>query len=146
MKIREFKTYLAPPRWLFVKIETDDGVYGWGEPVLEGRAHTVKAAVHDLAEYLIGKDTAAIEDHWNVLYRGGFYRGGGVHMSALAGIDQALWDIRGKALGQPIHRLLGGPVRDRIRVYSWIGGDRPDDVAQGARDVVARGFTALNSK
>lgn len=143
MKIREFKTYLVPPRWLFVKIETDDGVYGWGEPVLEGRAHTVQAAVHDLAEYLIGKDPAAIEDHWNVLYRGGFYRGGGVHMSALAGIDQALWDIRGKVLGQPVHRLLGGPVRDRIRVYSWIGGDRPENVAQGARDVVARGFTAL---
>lgn len=143
MKIREFKTYLVPPRWLFLRIETDDGVYGWGEPVLEGRAHTVQAAVHDLAEYLVGKDPAAIEDHWNVLYRGGFYRGGGVHMSALAGIDQALWDIRGKTLGQPVHRLLGGPVRDRIRVYSWIGGDRPDNVAQGARDVVARGFTAL---
>lgn len=143
MKIREFKTYLVPPRWLFLRIETDDGVYGWGEPVLEGRAHTVQAAVHDLAEYLVGKDPAAIEDHWNVLYRGGFYRGGGVHMSALAGIDQALWDIRGKTLGQPVHRLLGGPVRDQIRVYSWIGGDRPDNVAQGARDVVARGFTAL---
>ena len=78
-----------------------------------------------------------------MLYRGGFYRGGAVHMSALAGIDQALWDIKGKALGVPVHQLLGGQCRDRIRVYSWIGGDRPADVARAARDVVARGFTAV---
>ena len=143
MKITALKTFLVPPRWLFLKIETDAGVHGWGEPVLEGRASTVAAAVEELAEYLIGKDPSPIEDHWSVLYRGGFYRGGGVHMSALAGIDQALWDIRGKVLGQPVHRLLGGPVRDRIRVYSWIGGDRPAEVAAGAREVVARGFTAV---
>lgn len=143
MKITELKTYLVPPRWLFLKIETDEGLCGWGEPVLEGRAQTVAAAVDELADYLIGKDPSPIEDHWNVLYRGGFYRGGGVHMSALAGIDQALWDLRGKALGQPVHRLLGGPVRESIRTYTWIGGDRPEDLAQAARDAVARGFTAL---
>ena len=143
MKVTELKTYLVPPRWLFLKIETDEGLCGWGEPVLEGRARTVAAAVDELAEYLVGKDPSPIEDHWNVLYRGGFYRGGGVHMSALAGIDQALWDLRGKVLGQPVHRLLGGPVRECIRAYTWIGGDRPQDLAQAARDALARGFTAL---
>jgi galactonate dehydratase len=143
MKIRALKTFLVPPRWLFLEIETDEGLCGWGEPVLEGRAHTVAAAVEELADYLVGKDPSLIEDHWNVLYRSGFYRGGGVHMSALAGIDQALWDLRGKALGQPVHRLLGGPVRDSIRLYSWVGGDRPGDLGRGAREVAAKGFTAL---
>jgi galactonate dehydratase len=143
MKITQLKTFLVPPRWLFLKIETDEGLCGWGEPVLEGRAQTVAAAVDELADYLVGKDPSPIEDHWNVLYRGGFYRGGGVHMSALAGIDQALWDLRGKALGQPVHRLLGGPVRETIRAYSWVGGDSPEDIAEEARDAAARGFTAL---
>jgi galactonate dehydratase len=143
MRIRELKTFLVPPRWLFLKIETDEGLSGWGEPILEGRAQTVAAAVAELSDYLVGKDPLPVEDHWNVLYRGGFYRGGGVHMSALAGIDQALWDLRGKAMGQPVHRLLGGPVRERIRMYSWVGGDRPSDLAQGARDAAARGYTAL---
>ncbi len=143
MKITRLTTFLVPPRWCFLKIETDEGVVGWGEPVLEGRAETVAAAVQELADYLIGKDPRHIEDHWTVLYRGGFYRGGGVHMSALAGIDQALWDIKGKALGVPVAELLGGNVRDRIRVYSWIGGDRPSETAQQAKDAVARGFTAV---
>lgn len=143
MKITRLTTFLVPPRWCFLKIETDEGIVGWGEPVLEGRAHTVAAAVEELGDYLIGKDPRHIEDHWTVLYRGGFYRGGGVHMSALAGIDQALWDIKGKALGVPVSELLGGNVRDRIRVYSWIGGDRPSETAQQARDAVARGFTAV---
>ncbi|MGV2016994.1 galactonate dehydratase [Agrobacterium sp. 22-223-1] len=143
MKITKLTTYIVPPRWLFLKIETDEGITGWGEPVVEGRALTVQAAVHELEDYLIGKDTFLIEDHWTVMYRGGFYRGGAVHMSAIAGIDQALWDIKGKALGQPIHALLGGQCRDRIKVYSWIGGDRPSDVANNARAVVAAGFKAI---
>jgi len=143
MKITAITTYLVPPRWLFVRIETDAGIIGWGEPIVEGRAHTVAAAVEELSDYLIGKDPRHIEDHWNVLYRGGFYRGGPILMSALAGIDQALWDIHGKALGVPVHALLGGPVRDRIRVYSWIGGDRPADTARAASEAVARGFTAV---
>lgn len=99
--------------------------------------------VHELSDYLIGKDPRLIEDHWNVLYRGGFYRGGGIHMSALAGIDQALWDIKGKAADLPVHALLGGKCRETIKVYSWIGGDRPSDVAQNAKDVMARGFQAI---
>ncbi|AVS88911.1 galactonate dehydratase [Paracidovorax avenae] len=143
MKITRLTTFLVPPRWCFLKIETDEGIDGWGEPVLEGRAQTVAAAVEELADYLVGKDPRHIEDHWTVLYRGGFYRGGGIHMSALAGIDQALWDIKGKALGVPVSELLGGNVRDRIRVYSWIGGDRPAETARQARDAVDRGFTAV---
>ena len=143
MKITRLTTFIVPPRWCFLKIETDEGITGWGEPVLEGRAHTVATAVEELSDYLIGKDPALIEDHWTVMYRGGFYRGGGVHMSAIAGIDQALWDIKGKTLGVPVYALLGGQLRDRIRVYSWIGGDRPADTANMARDVGSRGFTAV---
>ena len=143
MKITRLSTFIVPPRWCFLKIETDEGIVGWGEPVLEGRAHTVAAMVDELSDYLIGKDPRHIEDHWTVMYRAGFYRGGGIHMSALAGIDQALWDIKGKALGVPVAELLGGNVRDRIRVYSWIGGDRPADTAAAARAAVERGFTAV---
>jgi galactonate dehydratase len=143
MKITALTTYVVPPRWLFLKIETDAGVSGWGEPVVEGRALTVEAAVKELADYLIGKDPRLIEDHWTVMHRGGFYRGGPILMSAIAGIDQALWDIKGKALGVPVHELLGGRLRDSIKVYSWIGGDRPAEVAAGAREMVARGFLAL---
>ncbi|TPI71449.1 galactonate dehydratase [Mesorhizobium sp. B3-1-3] len=143
MKITALTTYIVPPRWLFLKIETDAGISGWGEPVVEGKALTVEAAVKELADYLIGKDPRLIEDHWTVMYRGGFYRGGPILMSAIAGIDQALWDIKGKALGVPVHELLGGKLRETIKVYSWIGGDRPAEVAAGARDVVARGFQAL---
>jgi len=143
MKITKLTTFIVPPRWCFLKIETDEGIVGWGEPVVEGRAHSVAAAVEELADYLIGKDPRNIEDHWTVLYRGGFYRGGAIHMSALAGIDQALWDIKGRALGVPVHQLLGGALRDSIRVYSWIGGDRPADTAAAAKATVARGFTAV---
>lgn len=143
MKITKLTTYIVPPRWCFLKIETDEGITGWGEPVLEGKALSVEAMVHELSDYLIGKDPLLIEDHWQVMYRGGFYRGGGVHMSAIAGIDQALWDIKGKAAGLPVHALLGGQVRDKIKVYSWIGGDRPSDVADNAQEALARGFSAV---
>ena len=143
MKITKLTTFIVPPRWCFVKVETDEGITGWGEPVVEGRAHTVAAAVEELADYLVGKDATLIEDHWTIMYRAGFYRGGAIHMSAIAGIDQALWDIKGKALNRPVHQLLGGQVRDRIRVYSWIGGDRPGDTARMARECADRGFTAV---
>src|SRR3569623_2710444 len=117
MKLTKLSTFLVPPRWRFLKIETDEGVNGWGEPVVEGRAETVAACVAELADYLVGKDPDAIEDHWTVLYRGGFYRGGAVHMSALAGIDQALWDIKGKVLGVPESQLMGDNVRRTMRIY-----------------------------
>ena len=133
MKITALRTYLVPPRWLFLKIETDEGLAGWGEPVVEGRAATVAAAVDELSGGLIGTDPSRIEDHWQTLSKGGFYRGGPILSSAVAGIDQALWDITGKEHGMPVHVLLGGPVRDRIRVYSWIGGDEPSEVADHAK-------------
>lgn len=143
MKITKFELFQVPPRWLFLKIETDQGLWGWGEPVVEGRAHTVKAAVEELSEYLIGKDPLRIEDHWQVLYRGGFYRGGPILMSAISGIDQALWDIKGKYYNAPVYDLLGGACRDKIKVYSWIGGDRPSDVAAAALEKKQQGFTAI---
>jgi len=131
MKITKLTLYRVPPRWMFLKIETDEGITGWGEPVIEGRARTVEAAVNELSEYLIGQDPLRINDLWQVMYRGGFYRGGAILMSAIAGIDQALWDIKGKALGVPVYQLLGGLVRDRMKMYSWVGGDRPADVIDG---------------
>ncbi len=143
MKITRLTTFIVPPRWCFLKIETDAGLVGWGEPVLEGRAHAVAAMVEEMADELVGRDPRHIEDIWTVLYRGAFYRGGGIHMSALAGIDQALWDIKGKDAGLSVAQMLGGPVRERIRVYSWIGGDRPADTAAAARRAVERGFTAV---
>ena len=133
MKITKLTLYRVPPRWMFLKIETDEGITGWGEPVIEGRARTVEAAVNELSEYLIGQDPLRINDLWQVMYRGGFYRGGAILMSAIAGIDQALWDIKGKALGVPVYQLLGGLVRDRMKMYSWVGGDRPADVIDGIR-------------
>jgi len=143
MKIKSYKLYQVPPRWLFLKIETDEGISGWGEPVIEGRASTVKAAVEELMEYLIGKEPVNIEDHWNTMYRSGFYRGGPILMSAIAGIDQALWDIKGKYYNAPVHQLLGGASRHSIKVYSWIGGDRPSDVGEAAKEVVDKGCTAI---
>lgn len=142
-RIRSMELFLVPPRWLFLKITTDQGYEGWGEPIVEGRAATVRTAVEELSEYLIGKDPSRIEDLWQTLYRGGFYRGGPVLTSAISGIEMALWDIRGKTLNVPVYDLLGGAVRDTMRVYSWVGGDSPGDVAQEALACVGRGFTAL---
>ena len=143
MKISDIRTYLVRPRWGFVEIETDDGLIGWGEPVIEGKAATVRACVEEMQPYLIGADPMKIEDIWNVLYRAGFYRGGPVIMSAIAGIDQALWDIKGKYYNAPIYDLLGGACRDSMRVYCWIGGDRPADVGAVALEKKNEGFTAI---
>ena len=144
MRITDYELYHAPPRWLFLKLETSDGRVGWGEPVVEGRARTVETAVEELLEtYLLGEDPGRIEDHWQTMYRGGFYRGGPVLMSAIAGVDQALWDLKGKQFGAPVYELLGGPVREEMRVYQWVGGDRPADVAEAAAEKVDAGFDAL---
>lgn len=143
MKITSLEMFKVAPRWLFLKVSTDEGLAGWGEPVVEGRADTVRAAVEEMAEYLIGRDPGQIEDIWQTLYRGGFYRGGPILSSAISGIDQALWDIAGKRFGVPVYQLLGGAVRDRMRVYAWIGGDRPSDVAASALQQVAAGYTAI---
>lgn len=143
MKITGLELFHVPPRWVFLKVTTDDGIDGWGEPVVEGRADTTAAAVRELEPYLIGKDPNQIEDTWQTLYRGGFYRGGPILMSAIAGIDQALWDIKGKRYGLPVYEFLGGAVRERVRVYSWIGGDRPSEVGQAAKEKQMQGFTAI---
>ncbi|WP_433128880.1 galactonate dehydratase [Micromonospora sp. CA-240977] len=143
MKIERIETFLVAPRWLFCRVETDDGLVGWGEPVVEGRAEVVRSAVEVLAEYLIGADPLRIEQHWQVLTKGGFYRGGPILSSAVAGLDQALWDIAGQAYGAPVHALLGGPVREKVRIYSWIGGDEPAEVADAAAAQVAAGLTGV---
>ena len=140
MKVTRLTTYRLPPRWMFLKIETDEGVTGWGEPVIEGRARSVETAVNELSEYVVGQDPARINDIWQAMYRTGFYRGGPILMSAIAGIDQALWDIKGKVLGAPVYELLGGLVRERMKMYSWVGGDRPADVIAGIRKLQAIGF------
>lgn len=140
MKITRLTTYRVPPRWMLLKIETDEGVAGWGEPVIEGRARTVEAAVHELADYLVGQDPGRINDLWQTMYRAGFYRGGPIMMSAIAGVDQALWDIKGKVLGQPVYELLGGLVRDRMKTYSWVGGDRPAELIAGIARLRDAGF------
>jgi len=143
MKIATVELFKVPPRWLFVKITTSSGIVGWGEPVIEGKADTVAAAVKEMAGYIIGKDARNIEDIWYGLYVGGFYRGGPILMSAMAGIDQALWDIKGKALGVPVYELLGGPVRDKMKVYSWIGGDKPANMVAAAKARVDQGYRAV---
>lgn len=143
MKIKKLELFKVPPRWLFLKITTESGIIGWGEPVVEGKADTVKAAVEEMAEYIIGKDASQIEDIWQLLYRGGFYRGGPILMSAIAGIDQALWDIKGKAMGVPVYDLLGGHVRDKMNIYGWIGGDKPAHVVDAAKERIAQGYRAV---
>lgn len=141
--IENVELFKVPPRWLLLKVTTRGGISGWGEPVVEGKVDTVMACVKELSASLKGKSANQIEDIWQVLYRGGFYRGGPVLMSALSGIDQALWDIKGKALGVPVYELLGGAVRNKMLVYGWIGGDKPDMVAQAADARVKAGFKAV---
>ncbi|HWC81773.1 MAG TPA: galactonate dehydratase [Pseudonocardiaceae bacterium] len=143
MKITSVDTFQVAPRWLFVRIGTDEGVTGWGESTLEGHADVVRAAVAALAEQLLGRDPLRIEDHWQLLTKGGFYRGGPVLSSAVSGIDQALWDIAGKTHDVPVCHLLGGPVRERVRVYGWVGGDDPHAVAEAVSAQVDAGLTAV---
>ena len=141
--IARIETFVVPPRWLFVRVESDDGQVGWGEGSLEGHAEAVAGAFASLRERFIGHDPERIEDIWQIAYRLGFYRGGPVLMSALSGLDQALWDLKGKRLGVPVWQLLGGAVRTHVPVYAWIGGDRPHDVAAAARARKAQGFGAV---
>ncbi len=143
MKIDRIETFFVPPRWLFVRVESADGAVGWGEASLEGHAEAVDGAFEALRDRFIGHDPRRIEDIWQIAYRGGFYRGGPVLMSALAGLEQALWDLKGKMLGLPAWEMLGGRVRDRIRAYAWIGGDRPDEIAEAAGARLAQGFSAV---
>ena len=143
MKIARIETFLVAPRWLFVRVESADGAVGWGEASLEGYAEAVVGAFEPLRDRFLGHDPFAIEDIWQVAYRGGFYRGGPVLMSALAGLEQALWDLKGRALGLPAWQMLGGKIRDRIRAYAWIGGDRPHEIGEAARARKGQGFSAV---
>ena len=143
MKIGRIETFLVPPRWLFVRIEAAGGAVGWGEASLEGHAEAVEGAFEALRDRFVGQDSRRIEDIWQVAYRGGFYRGGPVLMSALAGLEQALWDLKGKAVGLPAWEMLGGRVRDKIRAYAWIGGDRPDEIGEAAKARAGQGFSAV---
>jgi galactonate dehydratase len=139
VKITRLETFLVKPRWLFLKVHTDAGVVGLGEPVTEGRALTCATAIKEIEPYLVGKDPRAVVHHWQAIYRHAFYRGGPILTSALSGIDQALWDIKGKLLGVPVYELLGGPTRQRIRVYAHAG--TPELV----RERKAQGFTAFKT-
>ncbi len=142
MKITRIITYNLPPRWLFVKIETDEGLLGWGE-CLGDKAPVVAAAVHSYEHALLGQDPLRIQHHWQSLYRGAFWRGGPILCAAISGIEMALWDILGKSLNTPVWQLLGGRVRERIRMYTRPQGNTDDQLAIGAKEVVARGFTAM---
>ena len=151
MKIARIEQFFPRPRMRLVKITTDDGIVGWGETTLEGKPKSTMAAVEELADYLIGKDPLRIEHHWQHIYRSAFFRGGNVLMSALSGIDQALWDIAGKYYGAPVYKLLGGPTRDRVRVYAhWGIADQSEAGLARARERLdylrqKGGYTAFKS-
>lgn len=142
-KIGKIETFFAPPRWLFVRVEAEDGSFGWGEASLEGWAEAVEGVFGAYRDRFIGVDPFNIEDIWQVGYRGGFYRGGAVIMSALSGLEQALWDLKGRVLGLPAWQMLGGKVRDRVRSYAWIGGDRPHEISEAAGVRKKQGFNAV---
>ncbi|HKQ38982.1 MAG TPA: galactonate dehydratase [Verrucomicrobiae bacterium] len=140
LRITRLETFLVKPRYLFLKVHTDEGIVGLGEPILEGRAKTCATAVEELAPWLIGRDPRNVVHHWQAMYRHAFYRGGPILTSVLSGIEQALWDIKGKLLGVPVYELLGGPTRDRVRVYAHVGNN-PAMVRQRKN----MGFTAFKT-
>jgi galactonate dehydratase len=139
LRITKLETFLVKPRWMFLKIHTNVGIVGLGEPITEGRALTCQTAVKEIEPYLIGKDPRQVVHHWQAIYRHAFYRGGPILTSALSGIDQALWDIKGKALGVPVYELLGGPTRNKVRVYSH--ANSPEKI----KEDLAKGFTAFKT-
>ena len=145
MKITDMKLYFMPHRFLLLKIETDSGICGWGEPLVEGRAATLEAAVKEWKDYFVGKDPLQIEEHWQTMYRCAFYRGGPVMMSTIAGIDQALWDIKGHFYNMPVYEMLGGKVKKCVKVYRSIHGDTPQEVAADAKKAVAEGYTVIKT-
>lgn len=142
-RIADITTFRVPPRWIFVRVTTDDGLVGWGEAIIPKRAGAVVGAIADMAANLRGTDASRIEDIAQRLRRGGFFRGGPVLATAAAGIEHALWDIKGRRHGLPVHEFLGGRVRDRIRAYAWIGGDSPEGVVEHAKERMKQGFTAV---
>lgn len=145
-KIETFKYWIEWCNWLFVRVSTDEGVYGWGEGSLHGAIESVETAIHELGAALIGKDPSGPERHWQAMYHAWRWRGGPTLSTALAALDIALWDLEGKRLGVPVYRLLGGPFRTRLRGYAshWLSGvTTPDGAYDGAREAIARGFTGF---
>nr|WP_288829909.1 galactonate dehydratase [uncultured Clostridium sp.] len=142
MIITDVIVYTVKPRWIFVKIVTDEGIDGWGEMVSGTKTETVVAGAKEMAKRLIGRNPLEIETLWQELYRV-FFRGGPINMTIISGLEIALWDIKGKYYQAPIYDLMGGAARERIKVYSWIGGDRPSDVVKDAKDRVDRGFDSV---
>lgn len=149
MKITAIKPVLAQGErrvFVFVKVETDQpGLYGWGEASVEGKPRAVAGCVQDMEPMVLGHDPLEVERCWQILYRSGFWRLGVIGLSALSGIDQALWDIKGKEAGKPVYELLGGKVRDRVRMYTHFGGDTPEAKAESALEKVAKGWTAIKT-
>lgn len=142
-KIKTIEYFRVLPRWLFVKVCDEHGNYGWGESTLEGHTLAVEGCLDSLRGRFVGYEADDIEHLWQTAYRLGFYRGGPVLMSALSGIDIALWDLKARRLHLPLYQLLGGKVRHKVKVYAWIGGDRPRDVEKAAKERIAQGFTAI---
>lgn len=145
MKITKMEVIHVKPRFSFLKIHTDEGITGIGEACLEGRARVVEMAIKDFEYLLLGQDPRNIEHLWNLMYRGTFYRGGAILCSAISGIDQALWDILGKSANMPVYKLLGGAVRDKIRVYKHVHGDAIEDFKENAKRAVQDGFTMVKT-
>ncbi len=156
MRITGVRTFHVLPRWLVVAVDTDEGLTGYGEATLEGHSRVVETALHQLGEHLAGADPRRVVHHWQVMYRGAFYRGGPVWTSALSGLEQAMWDLKGKRLGVPVHELLGGAVRDRLRMYRHCnvveggalgasGADDDADLVALARSIAADGWTAIKT-
>lgn len=142
MKISGIKVYKIKPRWIFIKISTDEGIEGWGEMISGTKTETVVAGAYEMGNRIIGRNPLEIERLWQELHRS-FFRGGPINSTIVSGIEMALWDIKGKYLNVPVYELLGGAARDNIKVYSWIGGDRPNEVQEQAADRFNRGFTAV---
>ncbi len=145
MRITSVETFVLGERQVLVRIGTDEGLAGWGDATLEHRPGTVAAAVREMSGALVGQDPLPVTRHWQQLMRGGFYRGGAVLSSAVAGLDQALWDLRGRHLGVPVHVLLGGPVRDRVRMYAHAGAAGRTGAPDRARALVASGYTLVKA-
>jgi L-alanine-DL-glutamate epimerase-like enolase superfamily enzyme len=141
--IRTFVVGMGGHNVVLVKVETDEGLDGIGEASLAGRERGVLGILDHFAALLVGRDPARIEDIWQELYRNTFWRGGPTLLSAISGIDIALWDLKGKRLGVPIHDLLGGRTRDRVRVYTHVNGASDGELFERALAAVERGYTAL---
>ena len=142
MKITHITTFAVQPRWLFVKIETDEGIVGYGE-CLGDKAYVIAEAVKSYEHALIGEDPRRITHLWQIMYRAPFWRGGPILNAAISGIEIALWDILGKSLGVPVWQLLGGAVRDRVRVYTHVGGKNLEELALNAKRLVSEGYTGM---